>query len=488
MQALSDVDVFRGLLGYGMFAENMPKIFTSVGFMNFCETMAPSFSKKGRDYVRYESMRNINVVRMMGIPNPFAYFNLCKVISENWSRLKGHFDLQTMNHSYKVSRIHVRKRQGTAKIFEMGYKPWRLDDTPSADLKIGARVAVHADISSCFPSICSHAIPWAIAGKPYSKQKKNDWLKDLDSAIMGIKYDETNGILIGPHASSIISETILTKVDNKLMETYSYQRNIDDYLGYCKSTDLAEEFIFSLRSELKVYDLHLNNKKTKITNLPEPIETEWTNKLKSEVPIGVNNIVGYAEMQRFLDLVLSLLENNNENSAILKYALKILRKKKFTKGARICAQKFLLQFAVIYPYLYPYLDTLAFDLFDLDQTIIGAWCNEHFSFHNERGNYEAVAYMLCYAIKYNFKIDDFSVDKLIDSPDCVIKTIGSLYFKKHFPKGKKIKKDIYANAIELNKNPAISDQYWLYWYTVLTENDLSDDWKNIKKQKVSFIL
>lgn len=487
MQALSDEDVFRGLLGYGLFAENIPNIFSSIAFMEFCEKMKPTFHKEGVDYIRYESIRNTNIVRMMGVPNPFAYFDLCTEIKKNWGKIQQHFYTQTINHSYKVSRIHVRKQQGTLKIFSMGYKPWILDDDPKPDLRIGARIVVHADISSFFPSICTHAIPWALEGKPDAKEKKVKWIHQLDLAVSRVKYGETNGILIGPHASHIISEIILTKVDNILMDSYSYQRNIDDYLAYVQSYDAAEQFIFDLRSELKKYDLLLNDKKTKVIYLPESIETEWTNRLKYETPVGVDDVLSYRDVQRFLDLVLSLMKNNNDDSAILKYALKILHKKKFNKGANICAQKFFLQMAVIYPYLYPYLDSLVFDTFRVDSVIIEAWCNEHFCYHYDRGNYEAIAYMLYYAIKYNFNIVDFSVEKLTNCPDCIVKTIGSLYFYKKFPRYKNIKRTIYDHAIHFYEIQEIANQFWLFWYTVLNENDLAIEWKQIKKHKISFV-
>lgn len=488
MHALSDKDVFRGLLGYGLFAETMPKIFSSVDFLNFCETMPHTFQKKAKDYIRYESVRNTNVVRMMGIPNPFVYYKLCSIISKYWVNLLNHFDNLTINHSYKVSRIHVRKHLGSPKIFTMSYNSWSLDDNPEADLRIGARYAVNADISNFFPSISTHSIPWAIAGKPYAKKhRKYGWINELDIAIRGIKDDETNGILIGPHASNLISEIILTRVDQKLMETYSYQRNIDDYKCYVESIDTAEKFIFDLRAGLKEYDLYLNDKKTKIVSLPESIETEWTNRLRYETPKEVNGWISYREVQRYFDLILVLMNNNNDNASILKFALKILQKKKLNFGARLCSQKFFLQMAVLYPYLYPYLDDLVFDTFGMDPLIIQDWCNEFFCSHYERGNYEAIAYMLSYAISYNFQITDFSEEKLIESPDCLVKTLGFLYAKKFF-KSQKKKRNIYENAKWIYEKSDNSDQYWLYWYTVLSENDLLDDWKYLKKHKISFTL
>ena len=51
----------------------------------------------------------------------------------------------------------------------MGYKNWRIDGTPEPDIFLGKRYMVTADISKCYPSIYSHAIAWALAGKSVAK-------------------------------------------------------------------------------------------------------------------------------------------------------------------------------------------------------------------------------------------------------------------------------------------------------------------------------
>lgn len=71
---------------------------------------------KGKDYVRYESMRNVNIPRLLSIPNPFAYANLCNCISCNWSNLQSFFKGLLTAQTYKVSNVHLQKneRQGTS--------------------------------------------------------------------------------------------------------------------------------------------------------------------------------------------------------------------------------------------------------------------------------------------------------------------------------------------------------------------------------------
>ena len=92
---------------------------------------------------------------------------------------------------------------------------------PHHDLLIKSRFLAIADISKCFPSIYSHAIPWALVGKrtaKLNKTKKSFWYNKLNSHIRNVKFAETNGVLIGPHASNLISEILLTKVDHAIVK------------------------------------------------------------------------------------------------------------------------------------------------------------------------------------------------------------------------------------------------------------------------------
>lgn len=103
-------ELYEGLLGYGMFANKLPPVFTSVPFFNYCQANKPVYSDKDwHDYVYYSSMRNVNIPRAFGIPTPMKYQCLCAVLKDSWDELKQHFHQQTDLQEYRVSRIHLRK-------------------------------------------------------------------------------------------------------------------------------------------------------------------------------------------------------------------------------------------------------------------------------------------------------------------------------------------------------------------------------------------
>ena len=490
LKELNSDEVFEGLLGYGLFAEVLPPIFTSELFLDFCLMNKPIFTQEKADYIKYESIRNNNSVRLFGIPTPFTYYNLCTKIRDKWTDILKHFEKMTVGQKHKISRLHVRKLYQSKSLFQMNYQNWWKDETPSTDLSIGARFLVRADISTCFPSIYTHAIAWALMTKQTAKQTMKvkatrHWEHHLDKLVRSTTNLQTQGILIGPHASNIISEIILTAVDKELYKRgFSYIRFIDDYECYVSSYEEAEEFLRALRGELREYELLINDKKTKIIPLPISKEYHWTNRLNQEEPIPINGVINYKQIKRFLDLAISLVESNDDDLSILKYALKMVSEFKLSHNARVLAQKHYLHLAIIYPYLVRELEKYVFESLKTDPNVISDWSNEFFPIFLKQGNYEAAAYLIYFAIKYNFEIKDLSEENIIDTTDCIVKALGSIYF---LNRGSKKYIDIYNDALRLSQDTIQSEQQWLYWYTTLEEKDLTGDWKDIKRAGISFV-
>lgn len=78
--------------------------------------------------------------------------------------------------------------------------------------------------------------------------------------------------MIGPHASNLLSELILTVVDKNLYDKdWRYIRNIDDYTCYVESMEDGQKFLLELGSELRQFDLTLNFKKNRNTGVTRSI-------------------------------------------------------------------------------------------------------------------------------------------------------------------------------------------------------------------------
>jgi hypothetical protein len=133
----------------------------------------------------------------------------------------------------------------------------------------------------------------------------------------------------------LLSEIILTVVDYALSQNnWEYIRNIDDYTCYVDSYEKAQRFLVELASELRKFDLSLNHKKTKIEDLPVASTKHWVRQLNTFDFSSPYGKMDYKKAQSYLDLAVELMPENNNNAAILNYAIKVLAKQIMTKNAR----------------------------------------------------------------------------------------------------------------------------------------------------------
>lgn len=490
---ISADDLYEGLLGYGMFANKLPPVFTSVPFFDYCKAKTPSFSDKWYDYVPYNSMRNINIPRAFGIPTPMKYQRLCRTLCTYWNKIQAHFHTQTDHQDYRVSRIHLRKLYGKKEVFEMNYKNWRIDGNPETDLLLkddkASKFIVRADISSCFPSIYSHSIPWALVGKDVAKANRNDdsqWYNIIDSACYTLKNGETHGLLIGPFASNLLSEIILTKVDKKLYDKgYRYFRNIDDFECYVDSNETASRFLCDLEEALSEYDLSLNHKKTAIIPLPIAISEKWIHRLNSFLAITKEQ-VDYKETNAYLDLALSLA-NEIGDSAVLKYAIKTLAGCNMTASAKKLAAQRIIHMSVVYPYLVQMMEEYVFAPFSVDKSFIKEYSDTLYANFKATYNYEGISYAIYFSLKHDFEMKELDINWVIARGDCILLLMTWLYYLKvnHGNKRATALKPLKSEARRLMSSDM--DRYWLFCYEVIPYSDLTGEWKALKKEEVSFI-
>lgn len=236
MDEIAPDELYDRLIQYGLFSEKLPPVFDCTAFLAYCKELdRPVFPQRWYPFAMFDSMRNINIPRPIGIPTPMAHERICASLKENWAAIQNHFQDVTSSNSHIVSRIHIRKMKDTDALFKMNYSNWKTDGTPEPDISLGKKYLVRADISKCFPSIYSHAIPWAIARKDIAKQTVHDdtiWYNKLDLEVRNSTNGETHGLLIGPHTSNILSEIILCRIDQSLSAKWDYVRNIDDFSCY----------------------------------------------------------------------------------------------------------------------------------------------------------------------------------------------------------------------------------------------------------------
>ena len=434
----------------------------------------------GYDAVDYRLTRFNGVTRICSIPHPKAHAALSLRIANDWGELE-----YVCNNP--VSKVKPRQDKD-GRLFIMDYG----DDGVSEieDMLIssfGRRFVVRTDISNCFNSIYSHAVPWAAVGFDEAKRnitKKSKWYNRLDEAIRRTKRNETNGIAIGPGTSAIVAEMILARVDCVVNQNFTYVRYVDDYTAYCDSMEDAEAFVLALTEELAKYKLVLNSGKTNIQSLPQSSKQDWVVDLRTALP-AERKISAYRTVN-YLDFVVRLA-NDVPNGSVLKYGFKsligtILRRDPYVDDLIRLVLRYTLNLCFYRPVLVPLLERL-FDVFlssggpfeyaDTLQRLLAE--------HGRSRRSDAITWLLYFCIKYDVKVDNSDACHIVNSEDCI--PLLLLY-----QTGNALHQQWVVNfANKLDKSDLYKlDQYWLLLYQLFLEGKIANPYGNPKSGGAAF--
>ena len=134
------------------------------------------------------------------------------------------------------------------------------------------------DIQSCFDSIYTHSIAWAISGGVDLYKDNFEGIPDKslgyiwDKIMQEMNYNETNGIVIGPEFSRIFAEVILQHVDQRVEQgllnkgfilnpDYECYRYVDDYFFFYNNEEVHKKALELFEQTLKEFKLNISNEK-----------------------------------------------------------------------------------------------------------------------------------------------------------------------------------------------------------------------------------
>lgn len=143
------------------------------------------------------------------------------------------------------------------------------------------------DIQSCFDSIYTHSIAWALCGgkneyKKHFSKRGVSFGDEWDNLMQRMNYNETNGIVIGPEFSRIFAEVILQYIDSRVEQTlksagffwkkdYECYRYVDDIFFYYNNEEVKD---LALREyETLFYEFKLSISREKSENFTRPFIT-----------------------------------------------------------------------------------------------------------------------------------------------------------------------------------------------------------------------
>ncbi len=376
--------------------------------------------KLGYDQVTYSVTRHNNVPRSLALVHPQAHALLVKTIYDNWDDIE--FITENENSIIKPYQ-HIDGR-----MIVMNYE--NFSDKVRRNLKegFGKRFRVHTDISSCFHSIYSHSIPWAVLGFDEVKKQlaaggSKHWSDELDIYQRKSKRNETQGVAIGPGTSSIVVELVLGAVDKALSESgFIFKRYIDDYICYCETYEQSQRFIQLLGKELSIYKLNINLHKTSVVELPEPTNADWITELTGSLPVGFidgesnKRKLTLIEIVHYLDMAVRINKITPDGS-VIKYAVKsMLRYADFHTMHGLL--DYVINLAWHYPVLIPYLDILL-DNEHIDANDYVVQLNSIISENAKNMRSDGMAWPLYYIKKYNLTVSNEAYAETLKSKDCM---------------------------------------------------------------------
>ncbi len=191
----------------------------------------------------------------------------------------------------------------------------------------GACGILHIDISEFYKSIYTHtlsAIKFGIDGakESFLRDSQDETYRKyvaFDDRIRRLNGARTNGILVGPYISRIISEAILARVDIELRAVgFTFVRYADDYeIAIYKEEELADAKS-KLVAIFERYSFRINNEKTYYEKYPFYMFSNYEKIIRRLV--GKDKTVDSVEVVELFNKFLQM-EKNGEKGAV-RYLLK----------------------------------------------------------------------------------------------------------------------------------------------------------------------
>jgi len=293
----------RALLATGYFPDELPPPFNTLEFARFRSSIGSAWDDLGGDYPKtvpeiFSSPKLRAWRRDFSIVNPVAQYYLAKVISDNWSAIK-----KEIAGSYSAEGVGVNAG-GSRAIPKPDFNLVRLRHS---EIAASYDYVLIADISRFYGTLYTHAIAWALNGKPLCKSLLNTPAYNnllgakLDRAVRKGNDNQTLGIPVGPDTSRVLSEIVAVAVDTALRKKLKLNpqravRHVDDWFIGFDSLGDAEAAVAVLSAACRDFQLEIHPEKTRCVHVPREIESLWPAALKS-VSFGV----GIAGQRRSLE-------------------------------------------------------------------------------------------------------------------------------------------------------------------------------------------
>lgn len=379
--------------------------------------------REGFDFVEYRSTRYNNISRTLGLIHPFAMAKIVHILTENYSEVMT--GIQSPESAIKVDSHH------DGRMLIMNYGNHDDKERNALSAAFGKNYRVQTDVANCFGSVYTHSLEWAVQGFEVAKatlgQKNTHWSANLDKAFQFAKRKETIGIPVGPGVSSVAVELILSKVDEQLRRKYSFVRYVDDYTASCSTAEQANDFILDLSKELASYRLTLNLSKTRVDELPNPLQEGWVALLLNAVPPALQTAetLSTKDAFRFLDYAIKLNKDTPDGS-VLKFAVNMIAGH-VKDSVAVDVLRYVINLCWHFPVLLPLLEKIDAQSLYFEKSEIGTQIDKIIQLSAKYRRSDGICWGLYYLERLEIAPSEQSIAAILETKDCIALTLLSRF-------------------------------------------------------------
>lgn len=293
-----------------IFSEYLPENF-NVKSENFDLYSAGGSNKDNIEPYQFNMSRfnNNGDRRIISIPEISAYTALIEFLRQHedilddiiklsindmrsFSRIvDGNEDIVVNDGFYGTSDLNlsIRNNEDVSWIYEKNRLTFLNNMYKKIEYAQGACGILHIDISEFYRSIYTHsltAIKMGIEEAESAYRNNNNsvvyrlYVK-LDEFVRGLNGKRTNGLLVGPYVSHVLSEAVLANLDRDLLEEeIEFTRYADDYEIIIRNKEDIEKFKSKVNDVFDKYFFRCNTAKTYYEEYPFYIFNNFESMIK----------------------------------------------------------------------------------------------------------------------------------------------------------------------------------------------------------------
>lgn len=456
--------MLAALLGKGLLPRELPPLFSSATLAGLLGKPGspPDFSSPTAVWtqpLQHNLSRPGGLRRKLSIPNPVNYFRLARTFDANSAALAIHW----------AQSPYSQTKPDVACLGPRAIARTSADRaTARTRTRVGAKYLLRTDIAQFYPSIYSHAIPWALYTKATAKTIMRDMSyfgNVLDREVQAGQYGQTKGVPIGPDTSLGIAELLLAPIDSKIQSTCNVvggTRFIDDIEFTFRRLSDADTALATIESHLSDIELQLNPIKTKICELPDEIESDYVTILRPHVPTSATN--SRAQWVDYFNRAFAAARDNPRDG-VLRYAIAALQSVQIGPNVWELAQQLLWQCITADPGCLRFvvdvlLGNKITSSYTIDLSLGSTAINSLIESSAPVGHGSEVVWSIWAAMLLNLPIEPRSQD-LIAAMDDAIVAVAAMVAKEQTTLPPTFDSALWRSWLVTD---AFKDEYWLFAY------------------------